>query len=303
METETLVSVGGRPIAVAAIRREAQYHPAQSWSQACYEATRALVIRELMLGEAIAQGQWDGEQPLSERQCQEVVERVVQQSVAVPQVSDAACEDFYRDHSGKFLGPELFEASHILLATSNDESERRLLRARAAEVLTQLQREPARFERLARELSICPSATSGGRLGQLTAGETDLQFETSLRQLQAGELHPRLLETRHGFHIIRLDEYSAGRVLPYSAVRERIRVYLRERAWREAMREFVRDLAVRQELRGFDLDSPPPPEQARAAVVGTDGAVATGAVATGVAANSAAGNGSATPLRRLPVLH
>lgn len=264
MEAEVEVTVGGRSIAVSDVRREAQYHPAQSWSAACHEAKRALVVRELMLREAARLGYWDGRRGLSERDCQALVERVTASSVVVPPVHDEACEQFYRENRSRFIGPELFEASHILLPTSANAVDVAQLRARAESVLGELLRHPERFERAARESSACPSAASGGRLGQLTPGETHARFEAALRQLRPGEIHPRLVETRHGFHIIRLDQFCAGRELPLAAVQERIRLYLRERAWRAELRAFLRRLASRFELQGFDLDAPPPSETAEA---------------------------------------
>src|SRR5690606_33418853 len=105
----------------------------------------------------------------------------------VPQVSDQECAEFYRDNQARFVGPALFEASHILLACSDDPDERRATNERAFDLLNELNDQPERFERLAQEASGCPNASSGGRLGQLSPGETVIEFEEALRELQPGE--------------------------------------------------------------------------------------------------------------------
>ena len=75
---------------------------------------------------------------------------------------------------------------------------------------------------LARELSDCPSGTQGGNLGQVSRGSTVPELETFLYNLEDGQLCPVAVESRYGFHVVRLDRKLPGRDLPFETVAARI---------------------------------------------------------------------------------
>ncbi len=252
------VFVAGQAISQERIFREAQYHPASCWDAACHEATRALVIRELLLSEAAECGFDTKRAETSEREVQSILSAVVERAVGVPEVSDQDCLEFFEQNRERFVGDDLFEASHILLACSKDPQERGLTRARAMDLVIALKEAPERFERVARETSACPSASSGGRLGQLSPGETVPEFEQVLRGMRPGDIHSEPVATNHGYHVVRLDERSAGRALPYASVEAKIRIYLRERDFRERLQTYIRDVARRRGVVGFDITAPAP---------------------------------------------
>ena len=76
---------------------------------------------------------------------------------------------------------------------------------------------PDRFESLARAVSDCPSASEGGRLGQVTRGDTTGEFEAALLSLEAGQTCPEPVRTRYGVHVVRLERRIAGKTLPVRA--------------------------------------------------------------------------------------
>jgi peptidyl-prolyl cis-trans isomerase C len=123
-------------------------------------------------------------------------------------------------------------------------------------LLQVLVHEPHRFAELAAAHSACPSASSGGNLGQLTKGDTTPEFEQTLLNLEPGEMAKAPVETRYGFHIIRLDRRIPGRELPFAPVRERIAHYLAERAHRTALAQFIACLVARAQITGIELPTP-----------------------------------------------
>ena len=64
-------------------------------------------------------------------------------------------------------------------------------------------------------------------------------------RLQPGEMSAAPVETRYGFHIIRLDRHIPGRELPFEAVHARIAGYLAERVERTAIAQYVARLAAK----------------------------------------------------------
>ncbi len=297
------VSVNGVQISEHQINLEAQYHPASHWRAAQHEAIRALIIRQLLLWEAQRRGIVDGQVmdervDSDERLASDVVRRLTESCVPVPLVSDEDCREYYLKHPTRFMGPELFEASHILLASAVDpavgdaeqEEARAAVRSKALDVLRQVQAAPHRFEQLARVHSACPSAASGGRLGQISVGETLPEFEQALRRLSPGEIDPSLVETPHGFHIVRLDNRAERSLLPFLGVQDKIRIYLRDARWRQSLQAFITELAEQANIEGFDLASKPP-------------AAPVPELSAERASVSTAAESPAPQPRRLPVLH
>ena len=104
-------------------------------------------------------------------------------------------------------------------------------------------------------MSDCPSACEGGRLGQVTRGETTPEFEAALLTLEAGQTCAEPVQTRYGVHVLRLERKVNGQVLPFVQVRERIAAYLKESSGRRAVAQYVRLLAGEARISGFDIDA------------------------------------------------
>jgi peptidyl-prolyl cis-trans isomerase C len=244
------VTVNGVTIAEAAIHAEMQHHPAESAAAAQAAATRALIVRELLEQEAerlsIADTPDDGETPEEAR-----IRRLIAAEVRVPEPDGETCRRYYDNNRGRFRTPDRFAARHILLAAAPDDAEARLAaKARAEELLAALEREPAAFAALAARHSACPSGRDGGDLGEITRGSTVPEFETFLMSLDDGEICPRPVETRYGFHVVQLIRRQSGEMHPYEAVRTRIAAFLADCARQNAVRQYIAVLAGRAAITG-----------------------------------------------------
>ena len=121
---------------------------------------------------------------------------------------------------------------------------------RLAQRVVQAERERG-HERLAGELSACPSAKDGGHLGQVSRGQTVPEFETFLENLAPGQICPTPVPTRYGVHVVRLDRRESGRQMPFELVAERIAAYLTEQAWNRGVAHYIRILTARACIQGF----------------------------------------------------
>jgi peptidyl-prolyl cis-trans isomerase C len=253
------VSVNGVAIPRDTIVREMQHHPAAKPIAAWQQAARALVVRELLLQRA--QGLGLSPEPISDadgrRETDEeaLIRGVVEREVTVPEPDDATCRRYYAQNRARFRAPDIYEASHILFAADRANSETYAqARAGANAVLETLQESPESFAALAQAYSHCPSAAQGGNLGQITKGQTTPEFERALLGLAPGELCAEPVETRYGFHIIRLARKIEGQELPYQAVAERIAGYLSESVRRRANAQYVARLVSAAEITGLKLE-------------------------------------------------
>ena len=254
------VVVNGTEISERAIKAEIQHHPAPSFEEARHAAVRALVIRELLLQAADHLGIADVEPVVDpdtgrrETREEAVIRALLEQEVKVPEPDEAACRRYYESNRRRFRSPDLFEAAHILFpAAPGDEAARAAARHAAAALIGELQQKPESFAAAAALHSACPSAQQGGNLGQIGPGQTVAEFEAALRAMVPGAMHGEPVETRYGFHIVRLDRRIDGEMLPFDLVRVRIADYLDEAVHRRALQQYLSILAGRAQVTGVDL--------------------------------------------------
>ena len=249
------VSVNGVELPPTVIDAEIQNHRAPSAGAARLEATRALMIRELLVQEArrlglkpAAQGDQQGRR---ETEDEALIGALLETRVDMPKADESACRRYYEDHRERFLSPDLFEPAHILISASPaDQVAYDAALRRAEAIIEAVLARPDKFAALAREHSDCSSAQDGGGLGQVTRGQTAPEFETFLFALVDGQICPVPVKSRYGVHVLRLDRKIAGRPLPFEAVRDRIAAYLEETAWRRGVYDFIDELAARAEIEG-----------------------------------------------------
>jgi peptidyl-prolyl cis-trans isomerase C len=62
-----------------------------------------------------------------------------------------------------------------------------------------------------------------------------------------------LVKTRHGFHIVAVDQSIPGKTLPFEAVRDQIAERLKASVEERALKQYVSILAGQAEVVGVDL--------------------------------------------------
>lgn len=252
------VTVNGVAISSADIARETQHHQSSDPDEAWMLAARALAIRELLSQEAerlaieaepLDDGEGRCETPQEAR-----FRALLEREVVVPRADDAACRRYYQANLRRFRSPDLFEAAHILLvADPKDLDARDRAREAATTLIAGLRQAPASFAAVAAAHSACPSSKQGGNLGQVSTGQTVAEFETALRAMIPGAVHPEPVETRYGVHVVRLDRRIDGEQLPFELVHQRIADYLDEAVRCRALQQYVSILAGAAKVTGVDL--------------------------------------------------
>ena len=244
------ITVNGRGITAQQINAEVQYHPAQSLAKAREMAMQALVVRELLLQEAHSKGFLKNRRCATEGE-QAAIDALLKSAVKVPDPDQESCARYYKNNRRRFVTSPLFEASHILFSAQE--------REKAEEAASLLQKSPQRFAALAKEHSSCSSAKDGGRLGQISKGQTTPEFEEALFKMQKGEISKSPVATRYGYHIILVHEHAASEELPFDAVRQWIADYLRQSVWQRGLSQYIGLLAGKADIKGFKMKSPATP--------------------------------------------
>ncbi|MFG1264847.1 peptidylprolyl isomerase [Xanthobacter aminoxidans] len=253
------LSVDGVTIARADIAREAQNHAASDPAAAWQAASHALVVRQLLLAEAdrlgIAAVPEEDDEDRRETEEEAVIRALLEEEVKVPTADEATCRRYFARNPALFRTGDLYEVAHILIAADpTDADARQAARDQADALLTALLSGAVAFETAARETSACPSREVGGSLGQIGKGQTVPEFEAALATMEPGAIHPVPVETRYGFHIVRLAHRVEGRDLPFEVVQEAIAGHLELSSWHAAMRQYVSLLIGRADIRGISME-------------------------------------------------
>ena len=82
------------------------------------------------------------------------------------------------------------------------------------------------FAALAKDNSTCPSSQQGGDLGYFGKGQMVPAFEQAALSLKKGEMSD-VVETRFGYHIIKLMDKKAAETIAYKDAKPRIEDYLK----------------------------------------------------------------------------
>ena len=144
-------------------------------------------------------------------------------------VSPDDVKKYYEANRAQFGVEESRDASHILLSAEGEGGKEKA-RAKAEEIHRELQKKPGAFAEAAKKHSADPgSAAQGGSLGRITRGAMkDVpEFEKALFALKPGQIS-QPVESKLGYHIIRVDAVHGGQVKPFEEVRGDIERELRK---------------------------------------------------------------------------
>lgn len=248
------------PVAVAAINGMALHLPGETPApdELLERAHGELLRQEAVRLGLLPPGEHTVAPGLGEHE-REVIESMLDTQVRTPQPTEAECLRYYEGHKTHFVVGQAMHVRHILFAVTPGVDVHALAK-RAEQALLELSRKdvPAgRFEALARELSNCPTGAKGGDLGWIGPEECAPELANELFfQTDSGwgmGLHPRLVHTRHGFHIVEVLGRRRGKQLGFDEVKDRIAQQLAMQVRATALRHYMLVLAGRAKVEGLEL--------------------------------------------------
>ena len=142
-------------------------------------------------------------------------------------VTDDEMKKYYEGHKDEFKTPEMWRASHILVADEKD--------ARA--MLVELAN-GAKFEDLAKAHSIDATATRGGDVGFFKLGQLVPDFEKAALKLNVGQTSD-IVRTQFGYHIIKLTDKREPGLKSYEDSKSAIETELKKEKRGELFNVFV----------------------------------------------------------------
>jgi peptidyl-prolyl cis-trans isomerase C len=178
------------------------------------------------------------------------VEKLVEGEIAGKiAVTPEAVTEFYQKNQDKFQQGARVKASHILIAVPEnaDAAAKQLAKVKAEAVLKDL-KAGKDFAAAAKENSQDPgSAPNGGDLGYFEQGQMVPPFEQAAFALKPGDMSG-LVESPFGFHIIKVADKQAARVVPLEEAKPKIDQYLSGQNRQTQTQAFVGTLKAKAKI-------------------------------------------------------
>lgn len=252
-----MIQVNQTTITEQAILAEMQYHPADSQRSAMMKAAEALIISELLRQRATVLGLpicADDTQTSDE----DFIEALLAQEVNLPTAGENECRQYYLTNTQRFTSSPLIELQHILVAADPTNEHARITAKQDAEAIIIKLQLGQDFFQLAQSHSVCPSKTEGGDLGVISRGQTVPEFERQLLLLPVG-LHHQPIESRYGFHVVKINRITPGQALVFDDVKIKIAHFLQERVRHKAIAQYIQNLINDSKINGYDFNVPVSP--------------------------------------------
>lgn len=162
--------------------------------------------------------------------------------------SDQEAKEFYGKNPEQFKEPEQVRASHILVRVDPkaDAAAKKKARTEIDAVLKQA-KSGTSFEALAKEHSQDGSASQGGDLGYFPKGQMVPEFDKVSFELKPGQISD-VVTTQFGYHVIKVVDHKAERVVPFEEAQAKIKEYLTTQKKMQHRDAFIQDLKKKAKI-------------------------------------------------------
>ena len=189
-----------------------------------------------------------------------VIEDMVDAEINTPEPTSQECERFFEANKTQFVVGQALHVRHILFAVTPGVNVHALTVHAEKALLSLLGKDVPvdQFARLASELSNCPTSTQGGDLGWIGPNDCAPELANELfyqkDSLWGMGVHPRLVHSRFGFHILEVLGRRKGQQKTFEEVSERITAQLTLQSRAKALHQYMRLLVGQAEVEGIVLE-------------------------------------------------
>jgi len=180
-------------------------------------------------------------------------------------IDDSLVEQYYKDNRENFRRPIAYRASHVLIMPFTPEliknskiedlrNNEKELRVKARKKIFEIQEQSKRgvdIAELATKYSHDESTSkNGGDLGFFYAEAVEKTFTDAVAKLKIGEISD-IVETKFGFHLIKLTETKPGEYAPFSDMKGAIQEHLFMEGARDRVSDYIVSLRKKAEIEIF----------------------------------------------------
>lgn len=156
-------------------------------------------------------------------------------------VTNLEIREYFRTHIDEFRDPAYVRLARLTFPLPGMASadQRQAIRAKADAALARLHQGEDFYSVLL--ASTADQSAEGGDLGTFREGELTATFERALQGLKEGEVSA-VIAAPDGFHILKIEERSPGKIRQFDAVQDEIQRILADRKGEQKFKEWSQDL-------------------------------------------------------------
>src|SRR5579872_5524237 len=195
-----------------------------------------------------------------EQLCKHVLERELKDKIMIP---DDTVKKFYEDHPTDFDMPERAHVTHILISTIDQITKEPLPaeKKKEKEQLAKSVRERAvnggDFAKLVKQYSEDPGSKDNGGEYTFPRGQMVPEFEAASFTLKTNQISD-LVETRFGYHIIKLLEKLPASKMQFADASPKIKDYLAEQEFEKQVPDYFKKLETENDVKILSATTPAP---------------------------------------------
>ncbi len=235
-DDQLIATVNGVKITTSDMNAFFGSQPASERPRTPQGAVAELINRELLKQEALKQ-KLDQEESfkkmLDAQRTNLLVNALLEKRIKHVDLSDKALKKEYDEQIKKADLTE-YKARHILVKDKKT----------AEDIIEQL-KNGADFQKLAKEKSTGPSASSGGDLGWFSAATMVPEFSAALKKMKKGQFSQTPVKTRFGWHVILLENTRKREAPPFDKVKPQLKQSLTRKAIHAYIDELTRKADVK----------------------------------------------------------
>ncbi len=175
-------------------------------------------------------------------------EYLEQQGVKDPEIPEQRIKEFYDSNPNNYAVEEAVKVSHVLIKVADAEQKEEA--RKKAEKIRQEILDGKDFAEMAKEHSACNSASGGGDLRYIKKGFMPKEFESVAFAMEEGAVS-EVVETKFGFHIIKLFKKRPGGPAPYENVKDFIKKFMQQDESKKKLAELKRELKKQAKIEIF----------------------------------------------------
>jgi len=170
------------------------------------------------------------------------------------QVGESELREYYEANHSKYTEDETFFARHIFFRTSDKAPAADIKRTMTTALAVLADAKSGKdFIELAKTYSEDPAARNdGGALGPFKKGDMLPELEQTILSMKPGEVS-ELVYTSAGFHIVKLEEKTSGKLKPFESVKAEIEETLYRKKSEERFSLWAKELRAKASVEVNDL--------------------------------------------------
>ena len=178
-------------------------------------------------------------------------EYLKKQGISDPEIPEEDIKSFYDSNPNNYYREESVKVSHILIKVDENAGPKEKKKARKkAEKIRKEILGGKDFAEMAKKHSDCNSASGGGGLRYIQKGYMPEEFDKVAFALDKGAVS-EVVETKFGYHIIKVSEKTPEGVTPYAEVKDFIKKFLQEDESKKKLAAHITELKGKAKIEIF----------------------------------------------------